>query len=258
MTPFLELITIFVKKIFGKIMEKYNGWTVLEHLGKRKDYRKFVKCQCVCGNIKEVELRTIKSGKSKSCSYNCNLELRRPELSTESVIEKYKELKTVKDTARFFMRGDTFISNILKNNNIRLYEGARLDPEVKRKKGVNKVMKYRKKREGHDFFYRFKNKLRTNIYLCFSKKGFDKKDITYIQILGCDWESVRIHFESNFKEDMSWENYGKWEIDHIIPNDSAITKEDVIRLSHISNLQPLWMMDNKNKGNKILEHNPLV
>lgn len=233
-------------------MEKYNGWTILEYLGRRNDYRKFVRCQCICGGVYERELRFIINGKSKSCSYKCSLELRRPTLTTDSVIEKYKELKTVKDTARYFIIQDTTISNILKENNIPLYAGQRKDPEHIRKRLVNKVVKYRKKREGYDFFYRFKNKLRTNIYLCFSKKGFDKNDITYTQILGCNWESVRIHFESLFKEDMSWENYGKWEVDHIIPNDSAITKEDVIRLSHISNLQPLWMLENKSKFNKIL------
>lgn len=233
-------------------MEKYNGWTILEHLGKRNDYRKFVRCQCICGKVYERELRFIVNGKIKSCSHKCSLDLKRPEFSEESVIEKYKELKSVRDTAKYFVRNDKIITKILRDNNIQLYIANRKDPEHTRKRLVNKVVKYRKKREGHDFFFRFKNKLRTNIYLCFSKKGFDKNDITYSQILGCNWESVRIHFESLFKDDMSWENYGKWEIDHIIPNDSAITKEDVIRLSHISNLQPLWMLENKNKSNKIL------
>lgn len=231
-------------------MEKYNSWTVLEHLEKKRNGKRMVRVQCECGKIKEVEFRTIKSGKSKKCHSSCGII--RPELTTESVIEKYKELKSVRNTAKYFVRNDRTITKILKDNNVQLYLSVRVDDEHKRKRLVNKVVKYRKKREGHDFFYRFKNKLRTNIYLCFSKKGFDKNDITYVQILGCGWESVRIHFESLFKENMSWENYGKWEIDHIIPNDSAVTKEDVIRLSHISNLQPLWMKDNKNKGNKIL------
>lgn len=33
-------------------------------------------------------------------------------------------------------------------------------------------------------------------------------------------------------------DYG-WDIDHIVPLSSAKTEEDVIRLSHFTNLQPL-------------------
>lgn len=46
---------------------------------------------------------------------------------------------------------------------------------------------------------------------------------------------------------MDWNNYGKyngelnygWDIDHIIPMSTAKTENDVIRLNHLTNLQPL-------------------
>ena len=52
---------------------------------------------------------------------------------------------------------------------------------------------------------------------------------------------------------MSWENKGLyngelnygWDIDHIIPLDTAKTEEDVIRLNHYSNLQPLCSKINR-------------
>lgn len=52
---------------------------------------------------------------------------------------------------------------------------------------------------------------------------------------------------------MSWDNYGEWEIDHIIPCDSFdLTKEEEQkRCFHFSNLQPLWWRDNRTKGNKV-------
>jgi hypothetical protein len=53
-----------------------------------------------------------------------------------------------------------------------------------------------------------------------------------------------------FRDGMSWENKGKWHIDHIIPLSSAKTHEDVIKLCHFKNLQPLWEQENKKKGNK--------
>ena len=39
-------------------------------------------------------------------------------------------------------------------------------------------------------------------------------------------------------------NYG-WDIDHIIPISSAITEEDIIRLNHYTNLQPLCAYINR-------------
>jgi hypothetical protein len=51
---------------------------------------------------------------------------------------------------------------------------------------------------------------------------------------------------------MSWDNYGKWHIDHIIPLSSANNEDEVYKLCHHTNLQPLWAEDNLKKSNKIL------
>ena len=59
---------------------------------------------------------------------------------------------------------------------------------------------------------------------------------------------------------MNWDNHGKyngefcygWDIDHIVPISSAKDKEDVIRLNHHTNLQPLCSKMNRDvKKNKI-------
>jgi hypothetical protein len=54
---------------------------------------------------------------------------------------------------------------------------------------------------------------------------------------------------------MSWDNYGYygWHIDHIIPLSSAKTKEEIYKLCHFKNLQPLWWTDNLSKGKKQFE-----
>ena len=60
---------------------------------------------------------------------------------------------------------------------------------------------------------------------------------------------------------MTWENWGKyngelnygWDIDHIIPLSSAKTEDDIIRLNHYTNLQPLCSYTNRHiKRDKIL------
>lgn len=54
-------------------------------------------------------------------------------------------------------------------------------------------------------------------------------------------------------------NYGNYDpsmsyhIDHIIPISCAKTEEDVIKLNHYSNLQPLTEEDNLKKGSKIID-----
>ena len=52
---------------------------------------------------------------------------------------------------------------------------------------------------------------------------------------------------------MSWDNYGKWHIDHIIPLSSAKTEQDILKLCHYTNLQPLWAKGNIIKSNKIIK-----
>ena len=72
------------------------------------------------------------------------------------------------------------------------------------------------------------------------------------EILGCDFVFIKNYLESKFIDGMSWDNYGKWHVDHIIPLSSAKTEEDVYKLCHYTNLQPLWCEENLKKGTKIL------
>jgi len=71
--------------------------------------------------------------------------------------------------------------------------------------------------------------------------------------VGCTYLEVKNHLESKFEPWMSWENYGKyngelnygWDIDHIIPLSSAKTEEELLKLFHYSNLQPLCSYTNR-------------
>jgi len=83
-----------------------------------------------------------------------------------------------------------------------------------------------------------------------SRKGYTKKSRAY-EILGAEWDFVKNYIESMFKEGMTWENHGEWHIDHIIPISSGKTEDEVIKLCHYSNLQPLWAEENLLKSDKI-------
>ena len=78
-----------------------------------------------------------------------------------------------------------------------------------------------------------------------------KKNTTTEKILGCTINEFKDYIENLFLEGMSWENRDKWHIDHVIPISLAKDKEEIVLLSHYSNLRPMWSVDNIVKSNKI-------
>lgn len=79
-----------------------------------------------------------------------------------------------------------------------------------------------------------------------------KRSQTY-NIIGCSPEFLREHIEKQFTEGMSWDLMGSHiHIDHIIPLSSAKTEEEIYKLCHYSNLQPLWAKENLKKSNKLI------
>jgi hypothetical protein len=79
------------------------------------------------------------------------------------------------------------------------------------------------------------------------------KNLTSIKYLECDLKTYRSYLENKFLEGMSWDNFGDWHIDHIIPlkyNNPTI--EQVIKRLHYTNTQPLWKIDNLRKGNRYI------
>lgn len=112
----------------------------------------------------------------------------------------------------------------------------------------NKRKKERKKIEP---LYRISENLRSRLKSALKVKKWQKNN-QFNKYIGCEKSYLITHLENKFQLNMSWENYGKWEIDHIIPLSSAKTEEDLHKLCHYTNLQPLWRIDNIKKGNKII------
>ena len=74
------------------------------------------------------------------------------------------------------------------------------------------------------------------------------------QLIGCSPQELKTHLEKKFKDGMSWENHGLfgWHIDHIIPLSFAKSDDELKKLCHYTNLQPLWAKDNISKRDKII------
>jgi hypothetical protein len=78
------------------------------------------------------------------------------------------------------------------------------------------------------------------------EKGFTKT-INFNEIFKNDVKGFKLYIENLFLDGMTWDNYGKWEVDHITPLKTINAFEDLINLSHYTNLQPLWVNDHKEK-----------
>jgi hypothetical protein len=83
--------------------------------------------------------------------------------------------------------------------------------------------------------------------------GKVNKKHSSLVLLGCSIEQYKQHLEKQFKPDMTWNNHGElWEIDHIKPCAlfNLIDFEQQKQCFHYSNTQPLYLSENRSKGDK--------
>ena len=118
---------------------------------------------------------------------------------------------------------------------------------------IKKSSKKTKEKRNTVILEKLKHNVRNRLLFYLKVKNIRKNSKTF-DIIGCSPDSLKEHLEKQFTEDMAWENYGYygWHIDHIIPLSSAKTEEELYKLSHFTNLQPMWASDNRKKGAKIL------
>ena len=81
----------------------------------------------------------------------------------------------------------------------------------------------------------------------------ENKSLKSMELLGCTREFFLVYLESMFQPGMTWENYGLWHMDHIVPCCSFDLSdiEQQKQCFHYTNIQPLWAEDNLCKGGRI-------
>ena len=117
---------------------------------------------------------------------------------------------------------------------------------------------YSSKRKKADSLFKLKGNIRSLINMSFNIKGYKKHTKTE-NILGCTINEFKLYLESKFEGWMTLENHGIYtgnynetrQLDHIEPMFNAITENDIIRLNHYTNFQPLCSKKNLEKSNKI-------
>ncbi len=108
---------------------------------------------------------------------------------------------------------------------------------------------YKRNKYNTDVMQNLKERMRSRLQAFLKYKNLTKSKTT-LEIIGCDWETLKEHIESQFKDGMSWENRHLFHLDHRIPLVSAKNEQELKKLFHYKNLQPLWAKENLIKGKK--------
>ena len=112
---------------------------------------------------------------------------------------------------------------------------------------LSKNVKYYKNRRQKDLKFKILTNLRRRFNLAVKNRSESIKNL-----IGCDIEFFIDYISQKFENGMSWNNYGKWHIDHIRPCasfDLTDVEQQKICFNY-KNLQPLWAEDNLSKGDK--------
>lgn len=108
---------------------------------------------------------------------------------------------------------------------------------------------YHRNRMDTDAAYVMNFSVRAMVNRVLNATGSDKDFSTFDRI-GYTCDQLVSRLEVQFKDGMSWANYGEWEIDHKIPVSTMISRGEVRpeKINMLSNLQPLWRHENRSKG----------
>lgn len=200
-------------------------------------------CKGPCGLVKEItEFNPASRYKDKiyyrgECKV-CNLA---KQASNQTAQIKYRTSENGKTTKAAYKKTEKY------KEYSREYEKNRIKTPERRQR----MLEWTKQKLKEDPLFRLRFNCRNRLRNALKAKKWHKIS-SFNQYIGCTLEELRKHLESKFIEGMSWENYGEWELDHVIPISSAKTQEEMYKLCHFSNLQPLWREDNIKKGNKII------
>lgn len=150
------------------------------------------------------------------------------------------------------------------NNKESILEKKKQEYEINKTQLNFKTKEWQIMKYATDPLFRLKKNCRIYVYNSLKRNKFTKTSPSK-DILGCSFEELKLHIESKFESWMNWDNQGNpkdgilecnksWDIDHIIPVSSAKTEEELLKLLHFSNLQPLCSYINRVIKNDRLDY----
>ena len=175
-----------------------------------------------CKECRKLETKTYYSNNNEKVKLRVN----KYRKSNPDKVKEVKQLIYKKDKERILL-----VNKLYRENN------------------REKINEHVRNRKLNDPIFKLRHSVGNRIRLFLNIKKVTKRNSTF-EIIGCTPQELKSHLENQFKDGMSWENQGKWHIDHIIPLSSGKNEYEIIKLCHYTNLQPLWAIDNIKKGSK--------
>lgn len=101
-------------------------------------------------------------------------------------------------------------------------------------------------RLNNDVEYRIACNLRSRLYSAIKN---NQKSGSAVRDLGCSIGELKLYLENQFESGMTWDNYGEWHIDHVIPlsHFNLLDRMEFLEAVNWLNLQPMWAKDNLSK-----------
>lgn len=116
-----------------------------------------------------------------------------------------------------------------------------------RQKNRQHIREYKNKRRRENIQSRLRHTLRSRLNGIISN---GQKVGSAVRDLGISIKAFMLYIENQFESGMSWDNYGEWHLDHIIPLASfdLTDRQQFLEAYNWLNYQPLWAKDNWSKG----------
>ena len=156
------------------------------------------------------------------------------------------KLDLLKDNFSKCSKSKTGLQSVCKTcKNIKLTEYYKSNPS---KRVYNKELQL-KRYQKNKVTFNFSRRMRKSL------NGI-KESKSWETLVNYSLEDLKLHLEKQFTNGMSWENYGEWHIDHILPissfNIQDYNDEYFQKCWSLENLQPMWAVENIKKSNKII------
>lgn len=209
-------------------------------------------------SVTKARCRDCQKEYDKIKSQRPEVKIRRYETSKEWLKNNPEKVKIRRDRYRLLHAEK---QNRLQRESYAKNKSARYEwKKAWREKNPDKVKAADKRRSDivkNNPLLKMSQKVRVRLNTVLKKCGYSKDSHTSF-LLGISFELLKIYIERQFKDGMNWDNHGngdgKWHLDHKMPLSSAKTEEELLKLFHYTNLQPLWAKENLSKGAKIIEH----
>jgi len=159
--------------------------------------------------------------------------------------------KTIENFYKSTRHLDGYFAHCKKCHNIKL-ENVGSNPKIKR---TPEVMREYWKKRLNDINYHMKQNIRRSISSSISNIGDNKKFNRTTKYIGCSIEFFKKWIEFRFDNNMTLDNYGTWELDHVKPCASfnMSKEEEIMDCFNWKNYQPLQKEENRRKSNNIIE-----